>query len=153
MLTHDYEKPEMPEPDGSMTIMMIGREVEIDTYRASTMVEYRDACVEAATAPLLARIAELEQALAECRDAYPVPEAGSELESLWGQAMGEPASVIAYVKARSLSAAPAAQPMTASEIWASDEIMEVNADAQISFEHIQRFVKATERHHGIKEQP
>lgn len=41
--------------------------------------------------------------LAECRDAYPVPEVGSELEGLWGQAMGDPASVGAYVKACAIS--------------------------------------------------
>lgn len=40
-----------------------------------------------------------ERTLAECRDAYPVPEVGSELEGLWGQAMGDPVSVGAYVKA------------------------------------------------------
>lgn len=43
--------------------------------------------------------AQLENTLAECRDAYPVPEAGSELEALWWRAMGAPASVGAYVKA------------------------------------------------------
>lgn len=43
--------------------------------------------------------ATFEHTLAECRDAYPVPEVGSELEGLWGQAMSNPASVGAYVSA------------------------------------------------------
>jgi hypothetical protein len=43
------------------------------------------------------------------------------------------------------------KPMTANEIWNADEIMSVNADAQISFVHIQRFVRAVERFHDIKE--
>lgn len=74
-----------------------------------------------ATAPLLARIAELEHALAECRDAYPAPEAGSALESLWGQAMGDPESVSVYVKACALSAAPAAQPEPVAYLWQHSE--------------------------------
>lgn len=45
----------------------------------------------------------------------------------------------------------ASKPMTASEIWASDAIMEVNADAQIDMATIVRFVRAVERHHNIKE--
>lgn len=43
--------------------------------------------------------AKFENTLAECRDAYPAPEVGSELEGLWGRAMSNPASVGAYVKA------------------------------------------------------
>lgn len=108
MLTHNYEKPEMPEPDGSMTIMMIGSEVEIDTYRASTMAEYRDACVEAATAPLLVRIAELEQA----------NEAFAQRQEWWNKRMAEMEKELraeqdrrrAEINAR-LSASPAAQPV------------------------------------------
>jgi hypothetical protein len=46
---------------------------------------------------------------------------------------------------------PARKPMTANEIWNADEIMSVNADAQISFVHIQRFVRAVERFHDIEE--
>lgn len=68
-----------------------------------------------ATAPLLARIAELEKELAQCRDAFPVPDRGTELESLWAQAMGAADSVSAYVKAQALSAAPAAQPTPITE--------------------------------------
>ena len=37
--------------------------------------------------------------LAECRDAFPIPERGSDLEQLWAQAMGDPYSVPDYVKA------------------------------------------------------
>lgn len=90
-------------------------ERELKTMRGFAACRHDEDCIDEAEkelARLLARIAELEHALAECRDAYPVPEAGSDLESLWSQAMGNPKSVSAYVKARALSAAPAAQPMT-----------------------------------------
>jgi len=43
--------------------------------------------------------------------------------------------------------------MTEDEIWRSDAIMEVNADAQLPIELIVEFVRAVEAHHGIKEQP
>lgn len=43
----------------------------------------------------------------------------------------------------------ASKPMTEREIWESDAIMEVNADAQIAFENIVRFVRAVERFHKI----
>jgi hypothetical protein len=42
---------------------------------------------------------ELQHALAECRNAFPPPEPGTELEGLWAQAMCDPLSVPAYVKA------------------------------------------------------
>lgn len=41
--------------------------------------------------------------LAECRDAFPVPERGSDLEHLWAQAMGDPYSVPGYIKAAVLA--------------------------------------------------
>lgn len=43
----------------------------------------------------------------------------------------------------------ASKPMTEHEIWESDAIMEVNAEAQIAFENIVRFVRAVERFHKI----
>jgi hypothetical protein len=42
---------------------------------------------------------ELLSALAECRDAFPVPAAGGELEGHWVSAMANPDEVPAYVKA------------------------------------------------------
>jgi hypothetical protein len=42
---------------------------------------------------------ELLTALAECRDAFPVPAAGGELEGHWVSAMANPEEVPAYVKA------------------------------------------------------
>lgn len=41
----------------------------------------------------------LLSALAECRDAFPAPAAGSELEGHWLSAMANPEEVPAYVKA------------------------------------------------------
>jgi hypothetical protein len=41
----------------------------------------------------------METLLAECRDAFPIPEPGTQLEQLWAQAMGDPWSVPAYVSA------------------------------------------------------
>ncbi|WP_368640430.1 hypothetical protein ABRZ04_04245 [Castellaniella ginsengisoli] len=46
----EIKLPPLPEPDGSMTIIVAGREVEIDTFRASTMDAYARAAVEAALA-------------------------------------------------------------------------------------------------------
>ena len=40
--------PEFPEPDGELTIVVIGREVQIDAFRASTMREYGELCRKAA---------------------------------------------------------------------------------------------------------
>ena len=117
-----------------------------------------------ATAPLLARIAELDKALAECRDAYPVPEVGSALESLWAQAMGDPKSVSAYVKARALSAAPAAQP---DKVLVDLDVLEAAADALGSFcsdhgwsdgdmqnlDNLLAFIAQHKAKHVIKDQP
>ncbi|OZI23718.1 hypothetical protein CAL26_09815 [Bordetella genomosp. 9] len=36
-------RPELPEPDSTMEITVLYTPIEIDTYRASTMVEYADA--------------------------------------------------------------------------------------------------------------
>lgn len=49
---------------------------------------------------LRAQESALIKALAECRDAFPMPDPGAELESTWGQAMGDPESVPGYVKAQ-----------------------------------------------------
>lgn len=49
---------------------------------------------------LRAREGGLIRALAECRDLFPMPEPGAELELIWGQAMGDPESVPGYVKAQ-----------------------------------------------------
>ena len=43
------------------------------------------------------------------------------------------------------------QPLLSSEIWDNDAIMEVNADAQLHYELIERFVRSIEAAHGIKE--
>lgn len=42
------------------------------------------------------------------------------------------------------------QPILSSEIWNNDAIMEVNADAQLPYELIERFVRAVEAAHGIQ---
>ena len=47
--------------------------------------------------------------------------------------------------------APQQKPLLASEIWNSDAIMEVNADARLPFEMIERFVRAIEAAHNIGE--
>lgn len=41
----------------------------------------------------------VEKALSMCRDAFPVPKQGSDLELLWAEAMSNPMAVPAYVKA------------------------------------------------------
>lgn len=41
------------------------------------------------------------------------------------------------------------QPLLSSEIWNNDAIMEVNADAQLPYELIERFVRAVEAVHNI----
>lgn len=41
------------------------------------------------------------------------------------------------------------QPLLSSEIWNNDAIMEVNADARLPYELIERFVRAVEAAHGI----
>ena len=43
------------------------------------------------------------------------------------------------------------QPLSAREIWDNDAIMTVNADAQLPFELVERFVRAVEAAHGIGE--
>jgi len=157
MLTHDYEKPEMPEPDGSMTIMMIGREVEIDTYRASTMVEYRDACVEAATAPLLARIAELER----FKDAYDAWQEKTE----WVQdtaAAGELGKHRADVLRKrieklqaALSAAPVAQPEPVAwcHLTPSGKVGYFDGKPMVMFGSVGNEHHETPLYAGIKDQP
>lgn len=49
---------------------------------------------------LRARESGLIKALADCRDVFPMPDPGAELELIWGQAMGDPESVPGYVKAQ-----------------------------------------------------
>lgn len=39
--------PEMPEPDSEMVIIVAGCSATIDTYRASTMVDFAFACIDA----------------------------------------------------------------------------------------------------------
>lgn len=41
---------------------------------------------------------ELIDALSKCRDAFPIPEQGSNLEGYWASAMGDPLSVPGYVQ-------------------------------------------------------
>lgn len=41
----------------------------------------------------------LRKALADCRDAFPIPPEGHELENFWAYAMTEPEGIPAYVKA------------------------------------------------------
>lgn len=50
---------------------------------------------------------EYASCLAQCRDAFPVPDVNTELEVLWVAAMGCPLSVPEYIKA--ISAAPRPQ--------------------------------------------
>jgi hypothetical protein len=57
------DKPELPEPDSTMEITVIGMPVEIDTYRASTMVDY------AARIEAWARADERRKALEEAAQA------------------------------------------------------------------------------------
>ena len=45
------------------------------------------------------------------------------------------------------------QPLTAEQIWSSEKIMTVNADADLRMETIIRFFRATEAEHGIGEKP
>ena len=51
-------------------------------------------------AQLKAENQQLMSALAECRDAFPIPSPGTDLECEWGAAMGDPESVPEYVKAQ-----------------------------------------------------
>lgn len=52
----DINLPPRPEPDGFLTIRIIGRDVEVNAYRDSTMDEYARAAVEADRAQLAAEI-------------------------------------------------------------------------------------------------
>lgn len=64
----DIKLPPRPEPDGFLTIRIIGRDVEVNAYRDSTMDEYARAAVEANTAqrkPLTR-----EQIAEACRPLY-----------------------------------------------------------------------------------
>lgn len=46
-MADDIKLPPRPEPDGFLTISIIGRDVEVNAYRGSTMDEYARAAVEA----------------------------------------------------------------------------------------------------------
>lgn len=46
--------------------------------------------------------------------------------------------------------APALVPLSDEQLWASDEIMSMNADLGWHMDTIRMFVRATERLHGIK---
>lgn len=46
-ISDDIELPPRPEPDGFLTIRIIGRDVEVNAYRDSTMDAYARAAVEA----------------------------------------------------------------------------------------------------------
>lgn len=46
-MADDIKLPPRPEPDGFLTIRIIGRDVEVNAYRDSTMDEYARAAVEA----------------------------------------------------------------------------------------------------------
>lgn len=46
-MNDDIKLPEMPEPDGYLTIRIIGRDVEVNAYRDSTLLDYARAAVEA----------------------------------------------------------------------------------------------------------
>ena len=54
---------------------------------------------------------------------------------------------------RRSQSAPEHKPMTAEQIFASDEIMAINAEAQIPLWLIVRFIRAAEAFHGKKETP
>lgn len=68
--------PPLPEPDGFLTIKIIGRDVEVNAYRDSTMRAY----VEAYAQPLLERIKELEADAARMRDALVCVSSMEELD-------------------------------------------------------------------------
>lgn len=46
-MNDDIKLPETPEPDGYLTIRIIGRDVEVNAYRDSTLLDYARAAVEA----------------------------------------------------------------------------------------------------------
>lgn len=52
----DIKLPPRPEPDGFLTIRVIGRDVEVNAYRDSTMDEYARAAVEGDRAEQAAEI-------------------------------------------------------------------------------------------------
>lgn len=83
--------------------------------------------------------ATFEHTIAECRDAYPVPEVGSELEGLWGQAMGDPASVGAYVSACATSQKKEIDALKAENerlLAANRDCIAHYEDARAELEHI-----------------
>jgi len=60
---------------------------------------YARAALQSAIEALQAENERLQSALAQCRDAFPIPAQGSPLEQDWAAAMGEPESVPDFVKA------------------------------------------------------
>lgn len=67
-----------------------------DNWSLCSGIYMQDA--ERALAESLAHIDELTSALAECRDAMPIPAPGDARERAWSQAMSTPAAVPQYVK-------------------------------------------------------
>lgn len=55
--------PEFPEPDGELTISVIGREVQIDAYRASTMRNYVELCRKQALEEAAVQLQEMQLTL------------------------------------------------------------------------------------------
>lgn len=73
------QMPDRPEPDGYLTVRMVGREVDINAYRDSTMRAYAEAYANARV-----RVA-LEIALAEAKrvsDKYGYGYYGSEVDAV-----------------------------------------------------------------------
>jgi hypothetical protein len=81
-----------------------------DSLAAADLIEQQAARI-AALESAEKENGELLTALAECRDAFPVPAVGGELEGHWVSAMANPDEVPAYVKACIESAEKEAVPV------------------------------------------
>lgn len=77
----------------------------------------------------------LTSALAQCRDAFPAPSPGSELESAWSEAMGDPESVPGYIQAIAAAANQPAAPSATPDLPSRNEVLDEAVRVLSSWEH------------------
>lgn len=82
----------------------------------------------------------LQSALAECRDCFQIPAPGSPLENAWAQAIGDPLSVPAYVRASFDSALGAAP--TQAEPTQFDKLYEYAQEHRLDYNELCRVVRS-----------
>lgn len=139
-----YKLPPLPPQSSKVFRTAIGP-VEVLAYTAEQMQAYAIAAIEAQGVPDGWQLVPKEPTDVMVRAALHL-----DLSYMPGHDGPDRAAVY---KAMLASAPPAPQakpqPLLSSEIWDNDAIMEVNADAQLPYELIERFVRAIEAAHGI----